>query len=209
VNESVAAPTAAVWYIKRQWALPANAVAIPNRAYTAVTTAASRTIIGIVNKLGDLNLSTNTFTAGNSVVSPFFYGRLFGCVTTVMSATADTITPTYIDELGNSQATTGVAFASASPVGNCYEFPLAVAAGPTGDTGARSVASAVDTAAPTGVVTFYGMTSLMESLGPAAATDATVLDQGQLAANEQMVIMFIQAATTAQQRSAGVTMSLR
>lgn len=208
-SESVAAPTAAVWYVKRQWALPASAHFTPTRAYAAVTTAGSRTLVGVINNLGNLNLSTNTYTAANSVASPFFYGRLFGCVTTVMSATADTITPTYTDELGNSQAATGVAFASASPVGNCYEFPLAAAAGATIDAGVRAVTAASDNAAPTGVVTFYGVNPLLDTVGPANTLDSTVLDTGELNANEQMIIMLLQAATTAQQRSAGVTGAIR
>jgi len=209
-SESVAAPTAAVWYIKRQWALPASAVAVPTRAWAAVTTAASRTMIGIINSLGTLNVGTNAFAATNSVASPRFYGRLIGCVTTVFSATADTITPTYTDELGNSQATVGVVFASATPVGNCYEFPLATAAGPTADSGVRAVTAATDSAATTGVVTFYGFTPLLDSLGPAAVLDQTTFyDAGQLSSTEQIVILLMQAATTAQQRSAGITMSIR
>jgi hypothetical protein len=208
-SASVAAPTAAVWYIKKQWALPAAAHFIPTRAWAAVTTAGSRTMVGVINNLGNLNLSTNVFTAGNSVASPFHYARLFGCVTTVMSATADTITPTYTDELGNSQATAGVAFASASPVGNCYEFPLAAASGPTDDSGLRAVTAATDSAAPTGVVTFYGVNPLLDTVGPANTLDSTLLDTGELSANEQIAILLIQAATTAQQRSAGITGSIR
>lgn len=204
VNESVAAPTAATWYLKRQWALPASAHARPMRAFTAVTTAASRTLIAVINSLGTFNFSTNVFAATNSVASPFFYGRLFGCVTTVQSATATTLTVTYTDELGvSSTSGTGV-FASASPVGNCFEFALGGS-----DVGARAVTNVTDTAAPTGVATIYGVSTLIESLGPAAVTDATLLDVGELNANEQMAILFIQAATTAQQRSAGVTLSLR
>ena len=208
-NESVAAPTAAVWYLKRRWALPAGARAVPLSAWAVVTTAGSRTLVAIINNLGNLNLSTNVFTATNSVASPYHYSRLFGVVTTVMSATADTITPTYTDELGNSQATAGVAFASASPVGNAYEFALVAAAGPQLDSGVRAVTNATDSAAPTGVVTFFGVNPLLETIGVASAVDFAVLGAGQLNTNEEIAIFQVQAATTAQQRGAGVTLALR
>ncbi len=209
-NESVAAPLAATWYIRKQWALPAGAHAIPQRAFASVTTAASRTMIVVLNNLGNLNLSTNTFTAANSVASPYFYGRLFGCVTTVMSATLDTVTPTYTDDQGNSQAATGAAFAASDAVGECMEFPLAASVPGTAlDTGVRAVTAATDSAAPTGVITFYGMNTLIDTVGPASTLDQAPSGFGELNANEQIAILEIQAATTAQQRSAGITISLR
>lgn len=213
-NESVAAPTAATWYVRRQWALPASAHFVPYLVWAAVTTAGSRSMVAIVNNMGNLNLSTNTFTAGNSVASPFFYSRLFGCVTTVMSATADTITPTYTDDQGNSQAATGVAFASASPVGNCFEFPLATSTPASAlDTGVRAVTAAVDTAAPTGVVTFFGVNVLLDTVGPASTLEQVHVGGGsfvgELNANEQIMLLLMQAATTAQQRSIGISGTLR
>lgn len=209
-RESVAAPTAATWYLKNQWALPAGAHFTPTRAYSMVTTAGSETFIGIANALGSFNLSSNAFTDGNSVAAPLHYSRLFGCVTTVQSATATTITVTYTDELGNTGNTTaGAVFASASPVGNCMEFVLATTTGQMRDSGVRDITAVSDTAAPTGVVTFYGMTTVLDAHGQALVKEWTDFDAGELAANEQMVILFKQAATTAQLRGAGITGSLR
>jgi hypothetical protein len=207
-SESVAAPTAATWYVRKQWALPASGVVVPARAFASAATAASRTLIAVISSLGTLNLSTNAFAATNSVASPFFYGRLFGCVTTVQSATATTLTVTYTDELGASSTSGAVVFASASPVGNCFEFPLATAAGPTLDSGVRAITNITDTAAPTGIVTVYGVTTLLESLGT-TTTDSTLLDTGRLNANEQIAILEWQTLVTAHQRAAGVTVSIR
>lgn len=214
-QESVAAPVADVWYIRKQWALPASALFTPSHAWAAVTTALTKTTFVIANNLGNLNVGTNTYTAANSVVSPFFYSRLFGCVTTIFSATPDTITPTYTDELGNSQAATGVAFAASTPVGNCYEFPLATSGvvGSALDSGVRAVTAAVDTAATTGVVTFYGVTTMADFAGTAAGQTETIefppATSPELAANEQVIVLMRQAATTAQLKTFGIAGTIK
>jgi hypothetical protein len=213
-QESVAAPTADVWYIRKQWALPASALFTPSHAWATITTALTKTLFVIANNLGNLNVGTNTYTAANSVASPFFYSRLFGCVTTVLSATGDTITPTYTDELGNSQAATGVAFAASAPVGNCYEFPLAAGTPASAlDSGVRAVTAAVDTAATTGVVTFYGVTVLADFAGTAANQTETQqfppATSPELSANEQIIVLMRQAATTAQLKTYGISGTIK
>lgn len=207
--ESVAAPTIATWYVKRQWALPASAVFTPIRAWSTVTTASSRTMIGVINNLGNINVSSNVFTDGNSVASPRHYARMFGCVTTVMSATANTITVTYIDELGNSQATAALSIPASAPVGNCFEFPLISPGGPLLDSGVRDITNITDSAAPTGVLTVYGINPIHDVQGAAITLEGSAADYGQLSSTEQIIILLQQAATTAQLRSAGITGSIR
>jgi hypothetical protein len=210
--ESVAAPTAAVWYLKRQWTVPgASGIFIPTRAWAAAATAGTETLIGGALSMGSFNVSTNAFTDGSSVAAPRSFGRLIGCVTTVMSATATTITVTYTDDQGNTgNTTTGVAFAASSPVGNCYDFPLATTTGQMRDNGVRDVTAVSDTAAPTGVVELFGFNTTLDARAPTAnVIEWSTSDIGQIANPEQMMILFKQAATTAQNRHAGFTGAVR
>lgn len=212
-SESVAAPTAAVWYQKRRWAIPAAGHYVPIRVWSYVTTAASETMIVGANRLGSFNVSTNAFTDGNSVASPRFYSRILGCVTTVMSAVATAITVTYTDELGNTGNLTGaVTFAASSPVGNCYEFVNAVTTGEMRDNGVRDITAVSDTAAPTGVVELFGINEMFYSQHPVGfllATPHAGEAVGEFANPEEIMILFKQAAVTAQIRFAGIEGAVR
>lgn len=206
VSESVAAPTAATWYLKRQWMVPTGAIFWPTRTQSTVTTAGTRTLIGHGLWMGSFNLSTNQLTDGWSVASPRHFGRLFGCVTTVMSATATNVTVTYVDELGNgAQSSVATTFASSSPVGNCFEILLAATTGQMRDVGIRDITAVSDTAAPTGVIELYGMNVLLDAQGVANALEQNSVPFASRIVNpDQLFIMFFQAATTAQQRAASL-----
>lgn len=211
VRETTAAPTAATWYIKKNWPLPSGGHFSPEAAGASITTALSPTLIGVVNNLGNINVGTNTFTDGNSVAAPRHYGRLFGCVTTILSATPDTITVTYTDDEGATSHTTSAAsFPASTPVGNCIEFVLQTS-GPTIDGGIRDITGVVDTAATTGVVTLYGLNALGDFPGTAAnASEFSTFPGGdELSSTESIFIMMMQAATTAQLRTATVTGTIR
>lgn len=213
-SESVAAPVAASWYIKKLWstiAISNPTDVVPSRAFAAVTTAAgSRTLIAVINPLATFNMNTNAFAEVNSVAPPLSYGRLFGCVNAGMAATADTITVVYNNHNTISHTTAGVVFPASTIQGVCFEFPLAGDPGGGTDIGATSVTNITDTAAPaTGTLTVYGVTTLLESLGT-TTLDSTLLDTGRLnTAQEQIAILLMQTLTTAQQRTAGVTLAIR
>lgn len=208
-NESVAAPTAAVWYLKRSWTPPASTFFRPSRTQSMVTTAGSRTFIGVGRSLGTLNTGTNAFTATGSVASPNHYSRLIGCVTTVLSAVADNITVTYTDELGNTgNATAAVTFAASSPVGNCYEFSFATTTGQQADNGVRAVTNITDSAATTGVIEVYGMNAMHDALGVANAFEMGSFDNSAVSSSDTLYILLQQAATTAQQRGATILGSI-
>lgn len=214
-QESIAAPLADTWYIRKQWALPSGAFFTPSHAWAAITTALTKTLLVIANNLGNLNVGTNTYTAANSVASPFFYSRLFGCVTTVLSATLDAVTPTYTDELGNSQATAAITFAASTPVGSCQEFPLATSSvvGSALDSGVRAVTTATDSAATTGVITFYGVTALADFAGTAANQTEVIefppATSPELEPNEQIIVLMRQVLTTAQLKTFGIAGTIR
>lgn len=208
--ESVAAPTAATWYIKRQWAVPGSAVFVPSRAWSTVTTAGTRTMVAISNTLGTFNVSSNVFTDGNSVASPRHYTRLFACVTTALSAVATNVTVTYTDELGNTgNTTTALTIPASAPVGNCFEFQLAATTGQMRDVGVRDVTAVSDTAAPTGVIEIHGHNALLDAQGVANALEQTTYDTAQVVSPEVVEILFHQAATTAQQRGAHLFGAIR
>lgn len=209
-NESVAAPTAATWYLKRQFARPANTVMIPHACWSVVTTAGSRSMIGIINRLATFNVNTDAFAAVNSVAAPYHYARMFIVVTTALSATPTNVTVTYTDELGNSAAAAAVTVPASAPAGNCFEVPLNATTGQMRDVGVRAVTNVTDSAAPAaGVVEIWGVTPLLDALGPANTMDVTNPMWGELNSNEQIAIFLMQAATTAQQRGAGFSCFIR
>lgn len=208
-NESVAAPTAATWYLKKQWTPPASTFFRAARTKSLVTTAGSRTFIGVGRSLGTINVGTNAFAATGSVSSPNHYSRLIGCVTTVLSATPTNITVTYTDDLGNtSHATNAVTFAASTPVGNCFDFNLAATTGQMADNGVRAVTNITDSAATTGIVTVYGMNAMHDALGVANAFEVGSYDNSAISSAETIFILLQQAATTAQQRGATVIGSI-
>ncbi len=212
VNESVAAPVAATLYVKRRWTPPANAVFVPSRVMSVVTTAASRSYVGAGQVLGTWNENTNAFTDGAAVVAPRHYARLFAVVTTARAATANTITVTYTDENGTAgNAATCTMPATALGVGLVIECVLAVTVGQERDAGVRDITAVADSAAPaTGIVALWGLSTLHDTFGVANAYEETTYDQAQLVANaESILIMLMQAAVTAQQRGVTVTGSIR
>lgn len=213
--ESVAAPTAATWYLKRRWQPTNTTIFQPTRVWSTVTTAGSRTVVSFAQSMGTFNVSTNVFTDGNNAFAPILhYSRLFACVDTVLSAAATTVTVTYTDENGvGGNATVGLVIPASAPVGNCFEFVLAATTGQERDAGIKDITAVADTAAPTGVIRFWAMNVLHDALGVANAYEQTTYDAGQLLPNtnnnESVLILFQQAATTAQQRGAGITGSVR
>jgi hypothetical protein len=208
-NESVAAPLATTWYQRIKWTPPAATYFRPARAMSAVTTAGSRTMIVEGISLGTFDVSSNAFVDGSAVSSPYHFSRMIGCVTTVMSAVANTVTATYVDELGNAgNATAALAIPSASPVGTCFEFVLTATAGSMRDAGVRDVSAVVDTAAPTGVLQLWGINVLHDALGVANGFESSSPDDYVLDSTRTVMILEQQAATTAQQRGATINGSI-
>lgn len=209
VSESVAAPTAATWYLKRQWPIPAGGKFRPARTFSVVTTAGSRTFIGVGKRLGSFNLSTNVFTDDGAFVGVCHYARLFAVITTVMSATPTNVTVTYINEAGVAGRTTAaLTLAASSPVGNAFEFFLQATTGQMRDNGVRDVTAVSDTAAPTGVIEIWGLNALHDALGVANAYEVGPYTNFVVEDDESIMIMFMQAAVTAQQRGAGIIGSI-
>jgi hypothetical protein len=205
VNESAAATTAATWYKKRLYQVPSGSTFWPSRTKSVVTTAGSRTFIGTGVVMGSLNVGTNAFTDALAVSSPRFFSRMFGCVTTVLSATPDNITVTYTDNLGNtSHSTAAATFPASAPVGDCFEFTLAATTGQMRDTGFIDVTNITDSAATTGIIEIIGMNALHDSFGVANAYEMGSFDTQSIAQNEFIWMLFQQAATTAQQRGATI-----
>jgi hypothetical protein len=209
INESVAAPTAATWYLKRQWAVPSGKFFRPSRTHSVVTTAGSRTMIGTALKLGSFNVSTNVFTDGSAAAAGVFYSRLLAVVQTVLSATPTNITVTYTDQDGNTgHATSALTIPASAPVGNVFEFVLANTAGQMKDVGVTDVTAVVDTAAPTGVVEIWGFNPLLDTFGVANAFEVCSFDNYAITSPENVMIILQQAATTAQQRGATIVGSI-
>lgn len=216
-SESLAAPTAATWTLRKYWVSPASAVFSPSSAWASVTTAGSRTLIGTGQSLGTFDTSTNVFTVAGSVASPRHYGRVFACVSTAMSAVANTLSSiTYVNDVGSfvtASISPVTSIPASAPTGNCFEILLPVSGvgfeAASRDAGLRSISALVDTAAPTGVLTLFGINSLLDTLGVANALEVTTFDQGVLSSGEAVFIFLQQVATTAQQRNAGVSGSIR
>lgn len=205
-SESVAAPTAATWYLKRSFTPNATPmIFLPKFALSHVTTAGSRTIVCIGRSMGSFNVSTNVFTrAGTASLPSMFYSRLFGIVTTVMSAVANTVTVTYTDyAAGAGRATAARAIAASAPVGNAFEFVLAATTGQQRDVGATDVTAVVDTAAPTGILEIWGCNPMLETLGISTSNENAHISDIIVDTNETVYILLQQVATTAEQR--GVT----
>jgi hypothetical protein len=211
VSESVAAPFATTWYVKRRFTPPANSHFIPSRISSTVTTAGTRTLVTEGLTLATWNENTNAFTDGSSVAAPRHFSRLFAVVTTTRAATANTITVTYTDELGNTGNSATCAMpATALTVGSAIECGLAVTTGNELDAGVRDVTAVADSAAPaTGIVALWGMNAMHDAQGAANAYEMTDYDQGEIPTTETVFILFFQAAVTAQQRAAVVFGSIR
>lgn len=150
---------------------------------------------------GTHTIQGQEFVADASVASPYHFSRLFALITTTMSAIATDLTLTYTDQDGNTASTTAKTIPSAAPAGNLYECVLAA-----GGVGARAVTHAYDSAAPTGVIDIWGMNTLLENHGIANALDVVQINGSlELTEDDTVFILFNAAATTAQQRSAGIT----
>lgn len=206
VSESVAAPTAATWYLKRQWAPPSGGFFRPSRAWSVVTTAGSRSMVAVGKRLGSFNVSTNAFTDDQSVASPHHFGRLFAIVITAMSAVANTVTVTYTNEEGTTGRTTvALSIPASAPVGNAFEFQLAATTGQMRDEGVRDVTAVSDSAAPTGVIEIWGVNCLHDAQGAANAFEVSDCDDATITSSETVFLLMQQAATTAQQRGVFVS----
>jgi hypothetical protein len=174
-----------------------------------VTTAGSRTLVGIGRKLGSFDVSSNVFTEGGSVASPEHYSRLFAVVTTALSAAATNVTVTYTNEAGTlGRTTAALTIPASAPVGNCFEFTLQATTGQMRDNGVKDVTAISDTAAPTGVIEIWGVNPLHDTLGNANAYEVGSFDNVACSSDEAVLMMFQQAATTAQQRGALITGSV-
>lgn len=214
VDESVAAPTAATWYVKRRFTLGANAYYLyPTHAYSTVTTAGSRTAIQICMSFGTFDVSSNVFTDGSVAQAPRQYSRVFAVVNTVLSATPTNVTLTYNgnEPVFVGHTTAALTIPASAPVGNAFEFTLAATTGQERDPGISDVTAVSDTAAPTGVIEIWGCNPLFRSNGAAGVYESQAFgDSGfRLASDETVMIMFYQAATTAEQRTAGFVGGLR
>jgi hypothetical protein len=208
-SESAAAPTAATWYKRSQWQVPSGSTFLPDKAKSVVSISGSRTLIGTGVVMGSLNLSSNAFTDASSVSAPRFFSRMLGCVTIVMSAVSDNITVSYTDDLGNAHSSVATTFPASTPVGNCFEIPLAATTGAMRDTGFRDVTNITDSAAPTGVIEIIGMNPMHDTLGLALTFELSNIDNSAVLQNEFVWIMEMQAATTAQQRAAAIEGAIR
>ena len=116
--------------------------------------------------LGNLNLSTNVFTAGSAMPTITALGTstqlasfLIIEATTALNSAPGTYTVTYTDQGGTSR-TTGSVTPAASAVIYSAAVPLPVANGP----GVRAVTAAVRSGgtSPTGTITFWGVIPLGE-----------------------------------------------
>lgn len=212
-NESVAALFAATWEVRRQWTPPNGSVFIPSQASSFVTTAGSRTFIGVGKSLGTWTENGNVFTDGGSVSSPNFYTRLFAYVGGTRSATANTITVTYTDDAGNTGNSATCALpGTALTVATLVECTLATTSGNAKDNGVIDVTAVSDSAAPANnvTITLYGMTAMHDTLGAANAFEFTQWGSNStVPTTDSIFILIQQAATTAQQRGAFVTGAIK
>lgn len=109
-----------------------------------------------VINFGSFNTSTNVYTdSGFSAATPKFYGALEAQVTTALSATATTLTITYVNQ-GGVGGRTATAVIPASAVLNRRIRATLQA----GDTGVQDVTNVTDSANPTGVVRIQGVNAL-------------------------------------------------
>lgn len=209
-NESVAAPTAATWYVKRRQAPIGGLTWRPLSAHSVVTTAGSQTFIGICLSMGTFNTSTNVFTDGSAGTSSVWYSRLFAVVNTALSAASTNVTVTYTDQNNNTGHTTSaLTIAASAPVGNAFEFVLAATTGQERDSGIRDITAVSDSANPTGVIEFWACNPIMHTLGVANAFESTSFRDYKMTSPETLMIILQQAATTAQLRGASIIMSVR
>jgi hypothetical protein len=105
--------------------------------------------------MGTFNTSTNAFTDGSSTSAPDFYGIVEAQVTTALSATATTLTFTYVNQDGTGGRTGTIAIPASAPLNYRYAITLQA-----GDIGVRDITNVTDSANPTGVVALYGTKQL-------------------------------------------------
>jgi hypothetical protein len=210
-NESVAAGFAGVWETRRDWTPPAGTVFTATRAASMVTTAGSRSMAAVGNSLGMWNENTNVFTDGASVAAPHHYARLFALVFTNRSATANTITVTYVNDFGSGGNTATCAMpATALTQTRWVECTFNPLVGNQRSAGIRDITAVSDSAAPaTGVVSFFGLNPILDTLGIANDLQTTTYDTGVQPTTDTLFLMIMQASTTAQQRGIYVTGSIR
>ena len=136
---------------------------IPTRVFGGYAIGAVGCILvaKIVN-MGNIDIGTNVFTDGAAMPTITALGAsypmcspLVGVVTTALNATPGSLTVTYVDQDGNTAETTAShTLIASSIVGNGGAMTL------NGDDwGIRDITNAVQSggAAPTGVITFYGV----------------------------------------------------
>jgi len=105
---------------------------------------------------GSFNTGTNVFTdSGFSAPVPHFFGILEAEVTTALSATADTLAITYVNQDGVGGRTATAIMPSGAVVGRRIRATLQA-----GDTGVQDVTAVTDSAATTGVVRIQGINQL-------------------------------------------------
>lgn len=141
-------------------------------------------IIGKLVRLGQLDLSTPTFTADPTTsgamptitelgVSRQVHSALYIRVKTVLNATPGSMSVTYVDQDGNASETTALTALTAS----CAVGTTGMVTLNTGDTGVRSISTATRTGGttPTGVVEFYGILpwKILTGLGSALSIEGT------------------------------------
>lgn len=132
---------------------------------TSVGNGTISNIFGKIIELGNLNISTNTYTTtatmptrrelGTNAVQ--MWSPLLCVVTTVLNALPGTLNINYTDQ-GGSAGTTSIALTASGSVGTACFANLA-----TGDIGVQAVTNTTNRSGgttPTGVITFYGILPL-------------------------------------------------
>lgn len=201
---------AATWERRRHWQVPVGSRFQPRSAYAGVTTAGSRSYVGIGMKLGAFNFNTNVFTDGGSVSAPLHFDKMFLVITNSFAGVANTITIAILDERSISTAAADIVLPATTQFATAYEA-LFVTSNGNGGIGVRDVTSIIDTAAPAaGACEVWGYVTLLETMGIANGLEqVTYTDLVGTPISTSIFPTFISifthaAAVTAQQRQARV-----
>jgi len=153
---------AALYKRKFRFQVPAN-YRLEVQGFACSAGSATNSGARIVNYLpmGNFNTATNVFTALDSYITPKFATRLEVEVTTALSATATTLTITYVNQDGVGGRTATCALVASSVLGRTFLATLQA-----GDIGVRAVTNVTDTANPTGTVNIQGVIEIFSKTIP-------------------------------------------
>lgn len=135
-------------------------------------------VVALEYNLGNINMSTGTFTAGVTMPTKTIEGSSIqtssmltvAVVTSAITATTPLVTATYTDQDGNTGNSCAMTLPSAAGLNSGFVMTPHLA---SGDTGVRAVTACTKSAGSAGTLTFFGLLPLAFNLNATANVGCT------------------------------------